>query len=168
MTSDTSGRLAALGSELERAIAAQLMREAPRRSRGRLRVSRRVAWSAAALALLIPGAAIAATELLSTQAVAQSLPAGTKALIGTDPTCIVVTAGVEYHCTLATAPPAGQGLIQGAVEPTVDATKHVNGGCRALDVAATSWECYIGQAAVSQNIISEGFLGQYAPGPGVG
>jgi hypothetical protein len=168
MTSDDSGRLAALGSELERAIGAQLTAEAPRRSRPRRRVSRRLAWSAAALALLIPGVAIGATELLSTQAVAQSLPAGTKALIGTNPSCTVVTAGVEYHCTLASAPAAGQGLIQGAVEPTVDATKHVNGGCRALDADATSWECYIGQAAVTQNIISEGFLGQYAASPGVG
>jgi hypothetical protein len=168
MTNETSGRLAALGSELEHAIATQLSAEAPRRSRPRRRISRRVAWSAAALALLIPGAAIAATELLSTQAVAQSLPAGTRALIGTNPTCTVVSAGVEYHCTLATAPAAGQGLIQGAVEPTVDATKHVNGGCRALDAAATSWECYIGEAAVTQNIISQGFLGQYAPSPGEG
>jgi hypothetical protein len=29
------------------------------------------------------------------------------------------------------------------------------------------WECYLGEAAVQQ-IIGQGFLGQYAPTPGVG
>jgi hypothetical protein len=56
----------------------------------------------------------------------------------------------------------------GTVEPTVDASKHVNGGCRAQNAAGTEWECYIGEAAVKQNIIGQGFLGQYAPSPGVG
>ena len=56
----------------------------------------------------------------------------------------------------------------GTVEPTVDATKHVNGGCRAQNEAGTDWECYIGQTAVQQKIIGAGFLGQYAPAPGVG
>jgi hypothetical protein len=56
----------------------------------------------------------------------------------------------------------------GTVEPTVDATKHVDGGCRSLNAAGTSWECYIGEAAVRQSIIGQGFLGAYAPAPGVG
>ncbi len=56
----------------------------------------------------------------------------------------------------------------GTVEPTVDATKHVNGGCRAQNASGTEWECYIGQAAVQQGIIGQSFLGQYAPAPGVG
>jgi hypothetical protein len=56
----------------------------------------------------------------------------------------------------------------GTVEPTVDATKHVNGGCRALRSDGLQWECYIGQAAVDQQIISQDFLGQYAPEPGHG
>jgi hypothetical protein len=56
----------------------------------------------------------------------------------------------------------------GTVEPTVDATKHVNGGCRAQNADGTDWECYIGQAAVTQKIIGAGFLGQYSPTPGVG
>jgi hypothetical protein len=170
MTTEIPVRLAALGDDLERAIAAELLSaEAPRAAPPRRRRrSRRVVFAAAALALAIPGAAIGADVLLSGADVAQSLPAGTKALIGTDPSCTVVSAGVEYHCTLASAPAAGQGIAAGTVEPTVDATKHVNGGCRAIDAAATSWECYIGQAAVTQNIIGAGFLGQYAPSPGVG
>ena len=75
-----------------------------------------------------------------------------------------MTAGVEYHCTLPIAPPVGQGPL----EPTMDVNKHVNGGCRALDRDATSWECYLGQAAVAQQIISSDLLGQYAPDRGVG
>lgn len=62
----------------------------------------------------------------------------------------------------------GQTNWKGTVEETVDATKHVNGGCRALNDLGTEWECYIGEAAVQQRIISHGFLGQYASGPGVG
>jgi hypothetical protein len=30
------------------------------------------------------------------------------------------------------------------------------------------WQCYIGRAAVEQQIISADFLGEYAPTPGVG
>ncbi|HEY1777042.1 MAG TPA: hypothetical protein VGG41_12850 [Solirubrobacteraceae bacterium] len=173
MSTESPSRLASLGENFERAISAELAAApsaAPRRGRrgARGRRSPRVLVAAAVLALAIPGAAIAAGVLLSDSDVAQSLPQGTKALIGTDPTCTVVTAGVEYHCTLASAPAAGQGIGQGTVEPTVDATKHVNGGCRAVDADATTWECYIGQAAVTQNIIGAGFLGQYAPAPGVG
>jgi len=54
------------------------------------------------------------------------------------------------------------------VEPTVDATKHVNGGCRALASDGLEWQCYLGQAAVDEQIISQGYLGQYAPEPGHG
>jgi hypothetical protein len=31
-----------------------------------------------------------------------------------------------------------------------------------------TWQCYIGRAAVEQKIIGPGFLGEYAPSPGVG
>lgn len=57
---------------------------------------------------------------------------------------------------------------KGTVEPTVDATKHVNGGCRSLASDGREWECYLGQAAVDQQIVSAGFLGQEVTGPGVG
>jgi len=32
----------------------------------------------------------------------------------------------------------------------------------------TEWECYIGHAAIDQQIIGDQLLGQYAPAPGVG
>jgi hypothetical protein len=44
----------------------------------------------------------------------------------------------------------------------------VNGGCRSLASDGKTWECYIGQKAVDEQIIGQGFLGQYAPTPGVG
>ncbi len=60
----------------------------------------------------------------------------------------------------------GAGQFKGTVEPTVDATHHINGGCRAINADGTQWDCYLGQAAVKQKIVAD--LGAYAPGPGVG
>ena len=57
---------------------------------------------------------------------------------------------------------------KGTVEPSVDASKHVNGGCRSLEQDGREWECYIGQAAVDQQIIGQSLLGEFAPTPGVG
>jgi hypothetical protein len=238
MTTETEShdRLARLGDALDRAVRADLATHR-RGSRRLMRHPRRLAAGAALAVVVVPAAAFAATQLITTNQVAASLPQGTRALIGTDPTCTVVTANVEYHCVLAQAPsnvgapivggtdttttpaqlhgtaeawfktPGGKvrlvhaasepalkhkllilaarghrpgATIQapsssaattdwtGTVEPTVDATKHVNGGCRAQNAGGTEWECYIGQAAVQQRIIGQSFLGQYAPAPGVG
>jgi hypothetical protein len=162
-------RLDSIGDALERAAANDL---AARAQRTRRVPSRRLALVAAALAITIPAGAVAASQLLSNDQVAQSLPAGTLSLVGTEPTCTTVKAGVEYHCTLAKDPSTVGGPSPGqwlsTVEPTVDATQHVNGGCRALSADGREWECYIGEAAVKQQIISQGFLGQRSSGPGVG
>ncbi|MFZ1881133.1 MAG: hypothetical protein WAU41_13385 [Gaiellaceae bacterium] len=149
-----------LGNELEAAVREQL---APRR-----RMRKRLAVAAVALAVAVPSVALAAAHFSSTEDVAKSLPAGTLSLAGTEPTCTTVSDGVEYHCTLARPPAPEVSDWKGTVEPTVDATKHVNGGCRGLNSAGTEWECYIGQTAVDQQIIGQGFLGQFAPSPGVG
>jgi hypothetical protein len=153
-------RLITLGNALERATRADLR---PRRVVHR----RRVALAVAA-AVLVPGAALAASEIFGSEDVARSMPAGTLALAGTEPSCTVVTEGVEYHCTLAHAPAPEVADWKGTVEPTVDRTKHVNGGCRSLNSAGTEWSCYLGDAAVVQKIISRGFLGEPAPVPGQG
>jgi hypothetical protein len=160
-------QLARLGDALEQSAAADIARQqaAPARAPRR---RHRLLLVAAVLAIAIPGAAIAASLLLSTSDVAASLPAGTLSLAGTNPTCTVVTEGVEYHCTLAKAPAPEVSDWKGTVEPTVDASKHVNGGCRSLASDGETWECYIGQKAVDEQIIGQGFLGQYAPTPGVG
>ena len=62
----------------------------------------------------------------------------------------------------------GAGQFKGTVEPTVDATHYVDGGCRATSADGSRWECYIGEAAVRQRIIGQAFLGQYVSAPGVG
>jgi hypothetical protein len=153
-------QLEQLGDELERAVAADIA--------GRRRVPRKLLLAAAVLAAAVPGIAFAANALISEDEVAASLPAGTKMLQGTDPQCTVVVQDVEYLCVLRNAPQPEIADMKGTVEPTVDATKHVNGGCRSLASDGRTWRCYIGQAAVEQRIIGPQFLGEYAPGPGQG
>jgi hypothetical protein len=159
-----TAQLTRLGDALEDAAAADL---ASRRPLRRL-VSPRLAIALAVLAVAIPSVAIATTKLIGTDEVAQSIPAGTLSLAGTSPTCTVVRQDVEYHCTLAKAPAPEVSDWKGTVEPTVDGSKHVNGGCRSLRSDGLEWECYIGRTAVEQRIIGAGFLGEYAPNPGVG
>ena len=140
-------KLDALGDRLERAAAADLAAGArPVAARRGRRVSRRLAVLVAVLAIGATGVAIAADQLISTGDVAQSMPAGTLALAGTEPTCTVVTTDVEFHCVLAKAPASevtdaqGNPAWKGTVEPSVDASKHVNGGCRSL---AQPWDLLV-------------------------
>ena len=157
-------RLLRLGDAIESAAAADMSSHARRRRR----LSPRIIIAAGVLAIAIPGVAIATTALIGTDEVARSIPAGTLSLAGTNPTCTVVRQDVEYHCTLATAPAPEVSDWKGTVEPTVNQSKHVNGGCRSLRSDGLEWECYVGRAAVEQRIIGAGFLGEYAPSPGVG
>jgi hypothetical protein len=153
-------RLVLIGDDLERAARKDLRRHTARR--------RRILGGAAALAILIPSGALAA-GLLSTEDVERSLPAGTKFLVGTTPRCTVVEEGVEYRCTISGHFESEiDGSLKGTVEPTVDKTKHVNGGCRSLTDDGREWSCYVGEAAVREQIIGPDFLGEYAPSPGVG
>jgi hypothetical protein len=153
-------RLAAIGDDLERAARADRRHSARRR--------RRIFGGAISLAILLPGAAIAGS-LLTEEDVARSLPQGTKFLVGTTPTCTEEQPGVQYRCTIKGAFDSEiDGSLKGTVEPTVDDTKHVNGGCRSLRADGREWRCYIGEAAVDQQIIGPDFLGEYAPSPGVG
>jgi hypothetical protein len=152
--------LARLGDALEQAAARDLRRRRPRRL---------VLLAAAISAIVVlTGASFAAIRLISSGDVAASLPAGTLWLAGTEPTCMVVTQDVEYHCVLAHHPANALSDWKGTVEPTVDANKRVNGGCRSLTHDGREWECYVGEEAVRQQIVSEDFLGEYAPTPGVG
>jgi hypothetical protein len=160
----TTPDLTRLGDALEQAAHADLGGARRRRRRP----SRRLLLAGAVLAIALPGAAIATTLIVTNDDVAASLPAGTLALAGTSPTCTTVRDGVEYHCLLARAPaPEVQDWLN-TVEPTVDAAKHVNGGCRSLRSDGTEWECYLGEEAVTQKIVGEQLLGEYAPTPGVG
>ena len=58
----------------------------------------------------------------------------------------------------------GNPAWKGTVEPSVDASKHVNGGCRSLANDGREWQCYIGQAAVDQKIIGAGLPGRVRAG----
>lgn len=158
-----TAELTTLGDTLEHAFSDDLA------ARRRSRRTRRLLLVAATLAIAVPSLAFATSALISNEEVAASLPAGTRMLQGTEPRCTVVEQDVEYHCEL-TKPIANPEVadLTGTVEPTVDATKHVNGGCRSLDSKGREWQCYIGRAAVDQQIIGPGFLGEYAPAPGVG
>jgi hypothetical protein len=118
--------------------------------------------------VVLTGASFAAVRLISSRDVAASLPAGSLWLAGTEPSCTAVTQDVEYHCVLAHAPADALSDWKGTVEPTVDANKRVNGGCRSLRSDGREWECYIGESAVRQQIVGKGLLGEYAPTPGVG
>ena len=161
-------QLEALGDRLESAAAADLAANPQPAARRTRRIPRRLVLVAAVLAIAIPGVAIAADRLTGTSEVAQSMPAGTLALAGTEPTCTVVQEEVEFHCVLAKAPAPEVSDWKGTVEPSVDASKHVNGGCRSLASDGREWECYIGQAAVDQKIIGQGLLGEFQPAPGQG
>jgi hypothetical protein len=169
-TADLPPRLTRLGDELQRRTEADLAVDGARRRavEHRLARPRRLLLAAAAAAVAIPGAAIAASQLIDTNDVARSLPAGTLSLAGTQPSCTVVRQNVEYRCTLGRTPAAEVSDWKGTVESTVDASKHVNGGCRSLASDGRTWQCYIGRAAVEEKIIGDGLLGQYAPAPGVG
>jgi len=163
MTRSQMTELDALGDALEAGVRAQV--RGARRRKARL-----IALTVVVLAILIPGGAISAAHLLGNDDVAKSLPAGSLILAGTEPVCTTVQANVEYHCLLTHAPAdaAAAGLIKGTVYQTVNADRKVNGGCRALNDAGTEWECFIGQRAVEEKIISQGFLGQTQTTPAVG
>jgi hypothetical protein len=157
--------LTELGDALEIAAEANLAGRARTRSHRRPKLL----LAAAVFVIAVPGLAYAASTLISSDEVAAGLPAGTKMLQDTQPRCSVVRQGVEYRCVL-TRLPANPEVpnLKGTVEPTVDATKHVNGGCRSLTSDGRVWQCYIGQAAVDEQIIGPDFLGEYAPSPGQG
>jgi hypothetical protein len=157
----TDHSLATLGDALQRAAVADL-------AGARRRRRRRLAVALVAAAVILPAGAIAASQLIGADEVERSIPAGTLSLAGTQPTCTVVRENVEFDCTLARAPRPEVSDWKGTVEPTVDDTKHVNGGCRSLQSDGRRWRCYLGQEAVRQNIIGPRYLGAYAPSPASG
>jgi hypothetical protein len=170
-TPELPARLDRLGAVLHGAAVADLAASSTAPAAKPRRVRRRTGVVVlVGCAIVIPGAALAASALISSDEVARSIPNGTLSLLGTDPHCTVVRDNVEFDCVLTSAPHGelAPGAWKGTVEPTVDDSKHVNGGCRSLNPAGTHWRCYIGQEAVRQQIIGPDFLGQPSLGPGVG
>ena len=139
--------------------------------RTRRRPIRRIAAAVAVLAIIGTGTA-AAAGLFSPKQVAAGMPGGAVIFTDTHPTCLAGSTASAFDCTLATAPDpegtdaAGNADFTGTKEPLVVDGK-VAGGCIGIDKAGLTWECYIGQAAVDHEIVSQDFLGQPA-GPGRG
>ena len=97
------------------------------------------------------------------------MPAGTKFLVGTSRRARWCE---KASSTAARSRPFKSeidGSLKGTVEPTVDATKHVNGGCRSLSADGREWTVLRRARRPSASRSSApGFLGEYAPSPGVG
>jgi hypothetical protein len=95
------------------------------------------------------------------------MPAGAAIFAQTAPTCARDADGKTYRCTLTRAPAPEISDFLGTKEPLAIAG-FVAGGCIGLDHAGMTWNCFIGQDAVDQGIISKELLGQPAPVPGRG
>lgn len=143
---------------------------APAASPRRRRRSR-LAVAVAAGVIVVGGAGVAAalTVLQSPDDVARSLPAGAIMFADTTPACTATADDAVFECTL-TNPPTQEVLdhYAGTIQPIVDASHSVAGGCRAVGDDGLTWTCYVGQRAVAEGLIAQDFLGAYAPGPGRG
>jgi hypothetical protein len=160
MTQDTNpSNLQHLGEALRQATDRDLRRA------GR-RPVRRIALLLSVVAVVMAGTA-AAAGLFSPQQVAVGMPAGAAIFDQTNPTCEVNADGSSFRCTLATAPAPEVSDFTGAKE-VLAIGGVAAGGCVGLDAAGMTWDCYIGQDAVDQEIISQDFLGEPILGPGRG
>ena len=158
--------LAALGDELQRAVQRDLGLR--RRSRHR----RRIAIASAVAVVGIGGGAAAAANLFGKDDVELSLPASLAYIVGHEPVCEPVGGTSDtFSCRIDGGVREGEYAeldFGGYATPLNDAAGYVIGGCRGQDKEGVGWLCYVGQKAVEQKIISQDFLGEYAPGPGVG
>jgi len=86
------------------------------------------------------------------------------------PACVWRATGVAASFTVC----AWRDRLPGSVdegEPAIDCWTRQHGlghGCIGLDHAGMTWNCFIGEDALDQGIISKEFLGQPAPVPGRG
>jgi hypothetical protein len=180
-TPDPTPELARLGDDLERATIHHLGG-----SRRRSRTIRAAAGLAVVAVLVTATATVAG--LFTPKQVAAGMPAGAVIFGNTRPVCVLATDGFTYHCTLDATPQSDStGLSPAAGSPAVakpassdtvvDYTGNkepigidgvVAGGCIGASVDGLAWDCYIGQDAVDQLIISQDFLGEPMLGPGRG
>jgi|GEM_PF-3624620 len=174
---DPARRLASINDEqreqLRRAILATPLKEtelALAVNSAQRFLHRRAVLAVALVLLVAVGGAIAASRLFVTPAQeSQGLLDGSALFVGTHPTCARVS-DQQFHCTLESAPTVEYlvGSYLGAKMLSVDATKHIDGGCIATSEGGLTWDCYLGDAAVKQGILDQALLGQYRPGPSHG
>jgi hypothetical protein len=157
-TTDLSTELRDLGDALQCAARRDVRR--PRRAR-------RIATGTIVLCVGL-GATAVATGVFSSDDVASGMPAGAAMFGGTHPTCTGPDSSGTFDCHL-TSKPTEEILddYTGTKEPLAIDHK-VAGGCIGQDHAGMRWTCYLGQAAVTHGIVSQGFLGETVMGPGRG
>jgi hypothetical protein len=155
----TAHDLNRLGDELQRAA-----RRDPRRPRRRV-VQGLVA--AAAVCAVAAGAAVAA-GVFSADDVAQGMPAGSAIFGGTHPTCELRSDGVTYTCTLASLPTEERLDDHTGAKELVTIDGVIAGGCIGRDREGRRWDCYLGEEAVTRQILVHDLLGEKSFGPGRG
>jgi hypothetical protein len=172
--SDPTDRLALAGDALVRAWHSDLAG----RERKRFRRPRAVVLVLAAALAVTGGVAFAASTLLKSPKDEQTGMVEASTLFrGSNPICVTVSAE-SFHCTLD-RPPTGEtfysqdgkqlfNVFLGVKEATVDSTNHIDGGCVSDSSDGLSWQCYLGSAAVSHDIVSEDYLGKLSQGPAAG
>jgi hypothetical protein len=89
------------------------------------------------------------------------LPAGAT-LQGLTPTCTTVDS-IEYDCLTPDYPSPPGFDMTGTTYIIVDDSSRVSGGCRSTSFDGTAWKCYVGRRAIDEQIVSEGFFGDWAP-----
>ena len=183
---EVSVQLDQIGDALQRAW----RRDHERGSRSwRLPPRRRTVLVLAVLAATIGGgAAVAAGVLKSTLDQERGILAGHQIFAGSNPDCEALS-GTEFRCTLDT-PPTGmtfyredpngttlygdtryssaRDVFLGMTFPTVDSTRHVDGGCVSIGANGLIWKCYLGKSAVDHGVIHQLYLGDYLPEPPTG
>jgi hypothetical protein len=94
---------------------------------------------------------------------ALAYPDGGMMLGGQRPLCTALDA-TSYSCTLPEPFPGDVPNYDdtGYAEFYTDDTGVVTGGCRSTSADASAWICYVGERAVEQQIIGDGFLGEVA------
>jgi hypothetical protein len=173
--SDPTDRLALAGDALVRAWRSDFE---GRSQHNRLRRPRTFVLAVAAILAVSGGVAFATSILVKSPKDEQTGMVEASTLFrGSSPICVSVSPDA-FHCTLD-RPPTGETFYSqdgkqllnaflGMKQATVDSTNHIDGGCVSDRPDGLSWQCYLGSAAVSHDIISESFLGTLSPGPAAG
>lgn len=171
---EISEQLLRVGDELQRAWHADHRRR-PSTSHGhRRRLALVVALVVAALG---GGVAVAAAVLKSAAEEQQGISNGHLLFTGAQPQCEALDAS-SFRCTVERPPTGmtfhdeeGRLLLDrylGVKVQTVDSTRRIDGGCISIAADGRTWNCYLGERAAAQGIISADLLGHYQPEPATG
>jgi hypothetical protein len=124
-----------------------------------------------AVVVLLPvGVTLAATNLFKTPAQeATGLLDADATFAGTKPQCTAAGAR-EFHCVISGTPTGLtiEGSYLGTKVASVDSAYRIDGGCVSTSSDGTTWNCYLGDAAVSHGIIDANLLGSLRESPAHG